>query len=101
MSWCTNSERSLICLLSVSTWILRGHGTRSWLLFTFALYFPRGLFASSFVFVLVHHTEWDVPSDFILVHQLGKGARDVWRGVLGGRRQGAGVSVHFGYRHLQ
>ena len=35
MNWCTSSGRSLLCLLSESTWMLRGHATRSWLVFPF------------------------------------------------------------------
>ena len=36
MSWCTSSGHILLCLLSVSTCMLRGHATRSWLVCTFA-----------------------------------------------------------------
>ena len=77
MSWCTNSRRKLLCLLSVSTWTLRGQVTTSWLVFLFAPYFPCSLRASSLLSVLVHHTEWDVSSDFVSLHKLGKVIREL------------------------
>ena len=77
MNWCTSSGRSLLCLLSVSTWMLRGHATRSWLVFTIAPFFLRSQCASPLLPVLVHHTEWDVSPDFVSLHQLGKVTREV------------------------
>ena len=75
MNWCTSSERSLLCVLSASTLMLRGHATRSLLVFTFAPSFLRILCASSLLPVLVHHTEWDVSSDFVSLHHLGEVTR--------------------------
>ena len=72
MSWSTSSGRSSLCLLSVSTWMSRGHATRSWLVFMFAPYCLRSLRASNLLAVIVHHPEWDVSADSVSLHQLGK-----------------------------
>ena len=77
MNWYTSSGRNLLCLLSVSTWMLCGHAMSSWLVLTLSPCFPHGLCASSFVSVLVHHTEWDVPADFVSLHQLGNVTREL------------------------
>ena len=45
--------------------------------YSFAPYIPRGLCASNFFSVLVHHPEWDVSSNSISLFQLGQIARGV------------------------
>ena len=81
MTWCTNFGRSLHSLLSVSTWMSRGHVARPWMMFMFAPYFLRSLCASNFLVVLVHHPEWDVSADFLSLLHSGKVARELQRGV--------------------
>ena len=54
MNWCTSSVGSLLCLLSQSTWMLRGHATRSWLVFPFVPYCLRSLCAFSLLRVVVY-----------------------------------------------
>ena len=53
--------------------------------------FPRSFCASSLLPVLVHHTEWVVSPECVLLHQLGKVAQELYRGVWGTKRQNAGV----------
>ena len=96
MSWCTNSERNLLCLLLVLTWMSRGHATRSWLVFICAPYCLRSLCASNLLAALVHHLEWDVSAAFVSLRQLGQVARELLHGFLGGKRQSAGVSSNVG-----
>ena len=79
MNWCTRSGRSLLYLLSESTWMLRGHTTTSWLVFPFVPYCLPSLCAFSLLRVLVHHSQWDVYSDFVSLHQLGKVTRALQR----------------------
>ena len=79
----------------------RGHAMRSCLVFIFAPYILRGLCASNRLAVLVHHPEWDVPRDFVLLHQLDQITRELQRGIWEGMRQDAGLSSHVGYTHLQ
>ena len=81
MSWSTTSEHSLFCLLSVSTWMSRRHVTRSWLVFIFVRYFLRSLCSSNLLAALVNHSEWDLFADFLSLHQLGKVAWQLQRGV--------------------
>ena len=49
-----------------------------------------------FVACLVHHSQWDVSSDFVLLHPLGKTTRELHRGVRRTRQMGAGLSSHLG-----
>ena len=44
---------------------------------TFAPYILRGLCASDFVPVLVHHPEWDVSTNFVSLFQLGQTTREL------------------------
>ena len=81
MNWRTTSWRSLLYLLSQSTWMLRGHTTVSWLVFRFVPYCLPSLCAFSLLRVLVHHSQWAVHSDFVSLHQLGKVTRELQRGV--------------------
>ena len=90
MSWSTGSGHSLLCLLSVSTWISRGHATMSWLVFIFAPHLLRSLCASNLFVVLVHHLEWDVSADFVKLHQLGRTAREL---QVGFEEEGGKVRV--------
>ena len=54
MNCCTSSGRSLFRLLSQSTWLLRGHATRSWLVFPFVPYCLRSRCA--FTLFRGHHS---------------------------------------------
>ena len=77
MSWFNSWGRSLLYLLSVSTWMSRGHVTTSWLVFIFAPHFLRSQCASKMLVVSVHYPEWDVSAGFVSLHQLGKVARQL------------------------
>ena len=79
MKWCTSSGRSLLCLLSELTWMLRGQATRYWLVFPFVPFCPRSLCAFSLLRVLVRHSQWDVSSDFVSLHQLDTITRELQR----------------------
>ena len=74
--WCTKSGLNLLYLLSESTWMSRGHRMRSWLVFLFVPYCLRSPCAFRLLPVLVHHSQWDVSSDSVLLHQLVKVTRD-------------------------
>ena len=74
--------------------MLLGHATRSWLVFPFVLFCLRSLCAFSWLRVLVRHSQSDVSSDFVSLHQLGKIIRDLQRGVRRTRRIVAGLSSH-------
>ena len=76
--------------------MLSGHATRSWLVFPFVPYCLRSLHAASFLPVLVHHFQWDVSSDFVSLHKLGKVTRELQRRVRETKRRGAGFSSHLG-----
>ena len=88
-------------VLSVWTWMSSGHATRLWLVFIFAQYIVRGPCGSNWLAALANHPERDVSADFVSLHQLGKVAWELQRGIWVGRRQSAGVSSHVGDRHLQ
>ena len=100
MSWCTNSRRSLLCLLSVWTWMSRGHAAMSWLVFICAPYFVPGLCGSNLLLVSAHHPEWAVPAGLVSLHQLGKVTRKLQPGVWGGSWQSVSSSSHVGHRNL-
>ena len=87
MNWCINSGLRLFPPLTDSKWMLRGRATRSWLVFPFVPYCPRSLCAFNLLRVLVHHSQWDVPSVFVLLHQLGKITRELQRGIRRTRRR--------------
>ena len=97
---CKSSGHSLLCLLSGSSWMSRGHATRSWLVSPFVQYCLHSLCASSLLRVLVQRSQWDVSSNFVSLHQLGKITRGLHRGVQGTKPKGAGFSSHVGERHL-
>ena len=68
MNWWTSYGLSLLCLLSESTWMLRGYATRSRLVFLFVPYCLPSLCAFSLFSllpILVHHSQWDVSSYFV------------------------------------
>ena len=96
MNRCTSCGRSLLYLLSESTWMLRGQATWSWLVFPFVPCCLLSLCASSLLCVLVHHSQWDLSSDFFLLHQLDKVTGELQRRVRRARRRGAGLSWHLG-----
>ena len=79
MSSSTVSGRSSLCLPFVSTWMLRGHATRSWLVVILAPFFLRGLCPSNLMTVSVHQPEWVVPAGSVSLYQLGIVARELQR----------------------
>ena len=88
--------RSILCLLSESTWMLRGHATRSSLVFPFETYFLRSVCAFSVLRASVHHSQQDVPSDFASLHQLGKITQELQRGVPRPTFFAPGIATSFG-----
>ena len=53
-----------------------------------------------FVACLVHHSQWDVSSEFVSLNQLGKITRETQHGVKSTMRKGAGLCWHLRWRHL-
>ena len=75
MSSSTVSERSSLCLPFVSTWMSRGHATRSWLVVILCSVNSTWPVCIHFFVVLVHHPEWDVSTNSVSLFQLGQIAR--------------------------
>ena len=92
-NWCNSSGHGSLYLLSGSLWTLRSHATRSWLVSTFVPCCQRSLCASSLLNVLVHHSQGDVSSDFVSLHQLGKITRELQlqRNVRSTKQRDAGL----------
>ena len=86
MSSSTASGRSLLCLPFVSTWMSRGHATRSWLVVIgCSVCFTWPVCIQFVLTVLVHHPEWDVSTDSSALFELGQVTRELQCGVRGGR----------------
>ena len=68
----------------------------TWSVFPFVPYCLRSLCAFSLLRDLVQHSQWDVSSDFVSLHHLGKITRKLQRGVQPTRQTGAGLSSHLG-----
>ena len=86
MSSSTVSGRSSLCLPFVSTWMSRGHATRSWLVVICCSVCSTWPVCIQFVLTnLVHYREWDVSTDFFALFELGQVTRELQCGVRGGR----------------
>ena len=85
MSSSTVSGRSSLWLLFGSTWMSRGHATRSWLVVIVCSVCSTWPVCIQFFAVLVHYPEWDVSTDSFAMFELGQIARELQCGVRGGR----------------